>query len=202
MSLKGNIKGEILQGNINGEILQGNINRLHELRGYSAYEVAVLEGFEGTKEEWLASLVGPQGDRGNPGVYLGSGEMPEDCNVQIDPNGEVLEDVVTHEELEEALANIGGGGGADGFSPVATVTQTDSGATITITDKNGTTTATITNGKDGYSPQKGIDYFDGEPGADGYSPVRGEDYWTEADKAEMVADVISALPVYNGEVVE
>lgn len=39
--------------------------------------------------------------------------------------------------------------GADGFSPVATVTQTGSGAFISITDKKGTTTATITNGKDG-----------------------------------------------------
>ena len=28
------------------------------VRGYSAYEVAVQEGFEGTVEEWLASLVG------------------------------------------------------------------------------------------------------------------------------------------------
>lgn len=36
----------------------------------------------------------------------------------------------------------------DGFSPIATVTQTADGATITITDKNGTTTATVTNGKD------------------------------------------------------
>lgn len=39
-------------------------------------------------------------------------------------------------------------------------------------------------------------------GKDGYTPVRGVDYWTEADKAEIVADVISDLPVYNGEVVE
>lgn len=38
--------------------------------------------------------------------------------------------------------------GADGFSPVATVTQTQSGATVTITDKNGTTTANISNGND------------------------------------------------------
>lgn len=36
-------------------------------------------------------------------------------------------------------------------------------------------------------------------GADGYTPVKGTDYWTEADKGEMVAEVISALPVYNGE---
>lgn len=32
------------------------------LPGYSAYEIAVKNGFEGTEEEWLASLVGPKGD--------------------------------------------------------------------------------------------------------------------------------------------
>lgn len=42
----------------------------------------------------------------------------------------------------------------------------------------------------------------GKGGADGYTPVKGTDYWTDADKAEMIADVISALPVYNGEVVQ
>ena len=39
-----------------------------------------------------------------------------------------------------------GANGQDGYSPVATVTQTSTGATISITDKNGTTTATVTNG--------------------------------------------------------
>ena len=40
----------------------------------------------------------------------------------------------------------------------------------------------------------------GPAGADGYTPQRGVDYWTEADKQQMVQDVINALPVYNGEV--
>ena len=48
-----------------------------------------------------------------------------------------------------------GGSGEDGFSPIATVKQTDTGADISITDKNGTTTATITNGKDGDPGAKG-----------------------------------------------
>ena len=67
----------------------------------------------------------------------------------------------------------GAGGGEDGFSPIAKVTQTASGATISITDKSGTTTATISNGKDGqdgqdgYTPQKGVDYTDGKNGKDG-----------------------------------
>ena len=42
----------------------------------------------------------------------------------------------------------------------------------------------------------------GEPGADGYTPQRGTDYWTEADKAAVVNDVLSALPIYGGEVEE
>lgn len=44
---------------------------------------------------------------------------------------------------------------------------------------------------------------DGAPGKDGspgYTPQRGTDYWTDADKAEIVQDVLAALPVYNGEV--
>jgi hypothetical protein len=33
----------------------------------------------------------------------------------------------------------------------------------------------------------------------GDTPVKGTDYFTQADKAEMVAAVIAALPVYGGE---
>ena len=36
--------------------LRGKINRLYELRGYSAYEIALIHGFKGTEEEWLESL--------------------------------------------------------------------------------------------------------------------------------------------------
>ena len=36
-------------------------------------------------------------------------------------------------------------------------------------------------GEPGYTPQKGVDYFDGTDGQDGYTPVRGTDYWTAED---------------------
>jgi hypothetical protein len=36
--------------------------------GKSAYQVAVDNGFVGTEPQWLASLVGPQGDPGPPGA--------------------------------------------------------------------------------------------------------------------------------------
>lgn len=37
--------------------LRGKINGLETIRGYSAYEIALIHGFEGTEEEWLDSLV-------------------------------------------------------------------------------------------------------------------------------------------------
>lgn len=79
-----------------------------------------------------------------------------------------------------------GAPGEDGISPVAVVTQTDTGATITITDKTGTTSAAVTNGKDGDK---------GDPGA---TPVRGTDYWTDADKQEIINSVLAALPAAEG----
>ena len=36
--------------------LKGKINKLHEIHGYSAYELAVINGFKGSEAEWLDSL--------------------------------------------------------------------------------------------------------------------------------------------------
>jgi uncharacterized protein YuzE len=88
--------------------------------GKSAYKIALEAGFEGSESDWLASLKGehgepgqqgiqgekgdkgdpgeaglqgepgPKGDTGSSGVFIGTGEMPEDCNIQIDPNGEII----------------------------------------------------------------------------------------------------------------
>ena len=50
-------------------------------------------------------------------------------------------------------------------------------------------------GKDGYTPQKGVDYFDGENGKDGQNGKDGEDYiLTEADKQEIASLVLAELP--------
>lgn len=40
------------------KLLRGKINGLETLKGYSAYEIALIHGFEGTEEEWLESLHG------------------------------------------------------------------------------------------------------------------------------------------------
>ena len=56
-------------------------------------------------------------------------------------------------------------------------------------------------GEKGDKGDKGDRGDSGTNGKDGYTPIKGTDYWTPSDKAEMVNDVISALPKYNGEVV-
>jgi hypothetical protein len=48
MSLTGNATAD--------QKLRGKINGLETLKGYSAYEIALIHGFNGTEEEWLASL--------------------------------------------------------------------------------------------------------------------------------------------------
>ena len=62
----------------------------------------------------------------------------------------------TFDEIESAnWTALSGEKGDKGYSPVASVTQTDTGCTVTVTDASGTTIANLTNGangKDGASP--------------------------------------------------
>lgn len=55
-------------------------------------------------------------------------------------------------------------------------------------------------GKDGYTPQKGIDYFDGQDGADGYTPQKGVDYFDGKDGKDGSSgkDGVSATHSWNG----
>ena len=55
--------------------------------GMSAYELAVENGFEGTVEEWLESLEGPTGPKGDSGIYIGENPS-EDALIWINPNDE------------------------------------------------------------------------------------------------------------------
>ena len=60
MALTGSAsKASELAGNIeSGGTLLGKAASMEKLRGHSAFEVAVINGFSGTEEEWLASLKG------------------------------------------------------------------------------------------------------------------------------------------------
>lgn len=118
-----------------------------------------------------------------------------------------------------------GAAGQDGYSPEASVSKSGTTTTITIKDKSGTTTASVkdgANGKDGAAGSPGANgitptigengnWFLGETdtgkpsrgatgpkGETGATPVKGTDYFTAEDKAELVSDVLAALPNANG----
>lgn len=63
MSLTGNVNstGELQGKAESGGVLVGKLSGLKTIHGYSAYEVAVINGFSGTEKEWLASLKGEPG---------------------------------------------------------------------------------------------------------------------------------------------
>lgn len=120
------------------------------------------------------------------GVTVGTPTSPAKMEEELKPV-KTVNGIAPDKNGNVEVAGGSGEAGADGFSPIANVTQTDSGAVISITDKRGTTTATITNGKDGAKGEKGD---------------TGPAYTlTASDKAEMVSAVIASLPIYNGEVV-
>ena len=105
--------------------------------GASAYEIAVENGYTGTEAEWLSSLKGEKGDTGEQGLQGIQGEKGEKGD--------------TGAAGKDGMNGTDGRDGANGYSPTATVTETDAGAVISITDKNGTTTATVKNGTNGTS---------------------------------------------------
>lgn len=209
--------------------------------GLSAYEIAVKNGFEGSETEWLASLKGDTGAQGEKGEKGAAGvsvthRWNDTRLIVTSASGISSADLKGEKGDTGATGPAGpqgekGDTGKDGVSPVVKVTKTENGHSVKITDINGARIFEVANGedgkngidgkdgytpvkgvdyfdgrdgengKDGYTPKKGVDYFDGKDGAagaDGKTPVKGEDYFTEADKAEFVTDVLNALPVWNG----
>jgi hypothetical protein len=86
--------------------------------------------------------------------------------------------------------------GTDGVS----ATHEWNGTVLTITSASGTSSADLKGdtGAKGDKGDPGAPGASGAPGADGKTPERGVDYWTEADKAEIVADVLTAIPDAEG----
>lgn len=130
MSLTGNASNtNELQGSVeSGGEVRGKLSGLHTIRGYSAFEIAAINGFSGTEEEWLATLKGEKGDPGKDGV-------------------------VSFEELtEEQKASLHG---EPGYSPTVKATETSTGVSLTIKNydeeagEEVTTFVNLKNGEDG-----------------------------------------------------
>lgn len=99
-------------------------------------------------------------------------------------------DADTLNAIQDELIRVGGLLGKD----IQSAAINDSGHLIlTLTD--GTTLdAGVAKGATGPAGPRGPKGDTGPQGPAGHTPVKGTDYWTAADKAEMVADVLAALP--------
>lgn len=94
-------------------------------------KIELMPGPEGPKgDDGVPGPQGVQGEKGEPGVsgvYVGSGEMPDNCNVQIDPEGDVSQVVLctpqalTSEQQAQARQNLGLDGLPTGGDPVLLV---------------------------------------------------------------------------------
>lgn len=91
MSIYGGLsEGDVLKGTVSGgQSLSGSADKINVIKGESAYEIALLNGFKGTQAEWLESL---------------NGKSAYETAVEGGFEG-------TEEEFAEILANGAGGGG-------------------------------------------------------------------------------------------
>jgi hypothetical protein len=174
------IKGTVLDGTVYE--IKGTVHGTGGLHGKTtavktfhtdAYLVAVRNGFEGTEEEWLASLKGEKGETGATGPKGEQGEKGD--TGETGPQGPRGE---TGRQGEQGPQGETGSQGPKGD-------KGDKG------DKGEP-------GEKGDTGEQGPKGDKGETGAAGKTPVKGTDYYTAADKTEMVNAVLAALPAWTG----
>lgn len=86
--------------------LQGDKGEPFKYEDFTPEQLEALRGPQGLK--------GDKGETGNSGVYVGTGDMPDDCNVQIDPSGDPAV-VVTMKDVEEYVEEILGSVSGEGI---------------------------------------------------------------------------------------
>ena len=162
------IKDNVISANIEGTVNKTYVDdqdtkTLESAKEYADKQVPnVVETYVNEHKEELRGEKGDTGPQGEQGPKGNTGDTG--------PQG--AQGVQGKQGIQGPAGPQGDKGdngdkGDDGFSPIANVTQTQSGATITITDKNGTTTTEIKNGKDGANGKDGTNGTNGKDGTNG-----------------------------------
>ena len=133
---------EALHGSVSSPgSMKGTLNGLEKIQGYSAYQVAVINGFVGSEEEWLASLKGEDGITPEKGVdYWTVEERAEIANATNAANG-------------AARIASDAAGEASEAAEKASKAEAELRAAAESGSLNGK------DGKDGYVPVRGKDYW-------------------------------------------
>lgn len=117
MSIKGSAESYVK--------LRGSLSIPTAIVGKSAYEVAVANGFEGTEDEWLASLKGEKGDKGDKGENYVSLTDEDKAEIgalaieQANARCAALEETVAALEARIAALESAGGSGDGGEESTA-----------------------------------------------------------------------------------
>ena len=82
--------------------IKGNVSLLKTIHGYSAYEIAVINGFKGTEDEWLNSLKGAKGDKGERGDKGDTGAQ----GVKGDKGDNGADYVLTEADIDQIVAKV------------------------------------------------------------------------------------------------
>lgn len=169
------------------------------LRGKSAYEIAVENGFAGTEKEWLASLHGKNGYTPVKGKdYFTAEEISEAANEAAALVGKdtfiAVQNVTTAQEVMDAI-NAGKAVFARSSNTYYVLTNYDS-STIRFSRAYQSTTSHITLNRSTDKWAAGSTTHAAKVHTHDWSDI----VLSDDDKAEIVQMVISALPVYGGEV--
>ena len=161
--------------------------------------------YEDFTPEQLEGLRGPKGDDGFIKFEELTPEQKEELRGPAGKDGkDFTYDDFTQEQLnalkgqdgytpQKGIDYFDGSNGLDGKDGKdgVSITHTWNGTSLSITSASGTSEMDLRGpaGQDGYTPVKGVDYFDGEPGP------AGQDYvLTEDDKTAIANIVIGVLP--------
>ena len=157
----------------------------HGLEGKSAYELAVEKGYQGTLEEWLASLNGEDGGKGEAGDDGDNGKSAYELAVENGYQG----------TLEEWLASLKGNTGSNGKSAYELAVENGYQGTLEewLASLNGSTGSTGADGKSAYELAVENGYQGtleewlaslkgnaGDKGDEGITPrleIRADGYW-------------------------
>ena len=142
-----------------------------------------------------------KGEKGESGVFVGVGDMPDGYDIQIDPSGETLSvvDEITSSTSDElpnckavknhiasVLAELDGNNGTNGKDGIS-ATHSWNGTVLTVTSASGTSSADLKGEK-------------GDKGEQGIQGEKGDPYTlTDADKAEIAEQavtIIDGIPDY------
>ena len=158
------------------------IQKIEGLDGLSAYELAVKNGFEGTEEQWLASLEGEPGCDGvSPTVNVT--EITGGHQVTITD----ATNTHTFQVMDGKNGKDGEGGGIT-FETDETLTLANGILSVnTAKDVEQDNTLPVTSA----AVKKAIEELGSTGG--GKTPVRGEDYWTAEDIATIKGYVDDAI---------